>query len=392
MTEPRPRVFISSVMEGYGPFREAAAEGTRQAGAEPVRAEDFPAAGHSPRNACLDGVASADALVLLLGDRYGFVGPSGKAVTEEEYEEARRTHKRVLVFLQEPATRESRQEAFASEVQSFVGGHWRKTFRSPEELTKLVREAVSAADLSAGPHLERRAGARIDAALNRRLPEAQGIVWLQAVWTTLRDEEVVDPLDLGDEAFKRRVLHLAHGSEPPLLSYEEGKQTDVTTSHLRIRQGDVGARRQDRDLAVIEIHADGTLAIAANVSGTEARSGRMEEGVFAMYFLAPSVVRDRLERAWAFASDWWTDRDPYRRHEPLLFNLALQDVGARHWGEPTRSSGGGITIPGESPQNPLVVFDRPRKVSRGDLRSPAAEIDRSLAILERRFQEWRSRW
>ena len=82
MTDPRPRVFISSVMEGYAAFREAGAEGIREAGADAVRAEDFPAAGHSPRNACLDGVRSADALVLLLGERYGFVGPSGMTASE----------------------------------------------------------------------------------------------------------------------------------------------------------------------------------------------------------------------------------------------------------------------------------------------------------------------
>lgn len=85
MIDPRPRVFISSVMDGYAAFRDATAEGIRKAGADAVRAEDFPAAGHSPRNACLDGVQSADALVLILGERYGFVGPPGKAATEEEY-------------------------------------------------------------------------------------------------------------------------------------------------------------------------------------------------------------------------------------------------------------------------------------------------------------------
>ena len=108
MTDQRPRVFISSVMEGYAPFRDAAGKGIHQAGADPVRAEDFPAAGHSPRNECLDGVRSADALVLILGERYGFVGPSDNAVTEEEYEEAKRTH-RVLVFLEDDAFREPRK-------------------------------------------------------------------------------------------------------------------------------------------------------------------------------------------------------------------------------------------------------------------------------------------
>ena len=32
MTEPRPRVFVSSVMDDYKNFRDAASEGIRQAG------------------------------------------------------------------------------------------------------------------------------------------------------------------------------------------------------------------------------------------------------------------------------------------------------------------------------------------------------------------------
>ena len=85
MISQRPRVFISSVMEGYEAFRDAAAEGIRRAGCDPVRAEDFPASSTSPRNACLDGVRSADALVLLLGSRYDWIAPSGISATEEEH-------------------------------------------------------------------------------------------------------------------------------------------------------------------------------------------------------------------------------------------------------------------------------------------------------------------
>ena len=111
MTEPPPRVFVSSVMEGYKNSRDAASEGIRQAGCEPVRAEDFPAATAFPRNSCLDGVRSADAVVLLLGKRYGFVGPSGLAATEEEYDQAQKNHMPIFVFLQD-GEREAEQQKF----------------------------------------------------------------------------------------------------------------------------------------------------------------------------------------------------------------------------------------------------------------------------------------
>lgn len=391
MPDPRPRVFISSVMDGYGPFRDAAAEGIRQAGCDPVRAEDFPAAGHSPRNACLDGVQSADALVLLLGERYGFVGPSGVAVTEEEYNEAQRCHKRIMVFLEDVSNREPEQRAFVESVQGYVGGHWRKTFRDRDELTRLVREAVEEADLMAGPDQEGRARARVNAALDRRPPETQRVTWLTTIWATMRDEEAVDPLDLGDAAFQKRVHRLAHDCEPALFAYEQPKTSAVSTSALTIAQGDPANWREVSDLVTVEIHTDGTLLVAQNVIRAESRGGTTD-GIFYVYFLAPTVVQDRLERAWTFAGAWWHDRDPYLRHEPLFFNVALHHVGSHRFAEAPRSSGGAITIPGECPRDPLIVFDRPRKVSRADFDNPAGEIDRSLTMMARAFQEWEHGW
>lgn len=71
MTEPRPRVFVSSVMGNCDDFRDAGSQGIQRAGGDPIRAEDFPAASTSPRNACLDGVRSANALVLTSGEDIG---------------------------------------------------------------------------------------------------------------------------------------------------------------------------------------------------------------------------------------------------------------------------------------------------------------------------------
>ena len=80
----RPRVFVSSVMEGFEEFRLAAKNGIIAAGSEPLLIEDFPALPISPRNACIDGVASCDIHIAIVGNRGGWVAPSGKLVVEEE--------------------------------------------------------------------------------------------------------------------------------------------------------------------------------------------------------------------------------------------------------------------------------------------------------------------
>jgi Domain of unknown function (DUF4062) len=94
------KVFVSSVIRGFEPFREAAVEAVRVLGHEPVRAEDFGASPDSPQQACLAGVRASDAVVLLLGARYGARQASGRSATHEEYLEARERCP-VLVFVQE---------------------------------------------------------------------------------------------------------------------------------------------------------------------------------------------------------------------------------------------------------------------------------------------------
>ena len=388
MSPPCPRVFVSSVMDDYGDLRAAAAQGIRQAGGQPVRAEDFAASSASPRNACLDGVRSADALVLLLGARYGFVTPSGLAATEEEYEEARRNNKRILVFLEADVPREPRQQTFVAKVQDYVHGHWRKTYRSAAELSELVRDAITAADLvvQAPPH-QTEARVRIDTVLNRRPPQTDDMVWLQAVWTTLRDEEVVDPLELGHEAFKRRFLRAAHECEPALLAYEQSKRVDVTPSYLRIDQGDRNNRMQERNLVVVEFHSNGTLAIARNITGsmpaTAATTGWSD-----MFFLDPEVVRAGLNQAWSFVSACWEDLDRYVRHDPLLYNVAIYDMGTRKFASAPQQSHSSIEVPPACPENPLVVFDPPRRVSRADVTMYDKEVDRAITILDRTSRQW----
>ena len=389
MTEPRPRVFISSVMDGYENFRDAASDGIRQAGCEPVRAEDFPAATASPRNSCLDGVRSADALVLLLGERYGFVGPSGLAATEEEYDEARKSHTPILVFLQD-GEREAKQQKFIIKVQGYVDGHWRKVFRNSAKLTDLVRDAVLAANLGGARLHQDQARTRFGALLSRRPPEISDSVWLQTAWSTLRDEEVIDPLDLDDEAFKRQLLRLAHECVPPLFDYQERKRAIARPDFLRVEQGDFDTYQSSPALAMVEIHTNGMLTTIQNVIGTKDRTD-LTDRFLDMYFLEPAVVRARLKEAWSFAAAWWKDRDPYLRYDQLLYSVAVYDIGTRAFA-PTPPRANSVTIPPECPDNPLVIFDRPRPTSRVNLNQPETEIERIIKLLGRRFTQWSNRW
>src|SRR5665213_1713455 len=113
------KVFISSLISGFGPVRQACHGAVTALWHEPVMAEDFGARAESPQGACLQGLRSADLVVLILGESYGAAQPgSGLSATHEEYREAR-GHKPVLAFVHDGVTPDPQQAEFIREVQGW---------------------------------------------------------------------------------------------------------------------------------------------------------------------------------------------------------------------------------------------------------------------------------
>jgi hypothetical protein len=82
------KVFISSLISGYEPYRTAVMEAVETLGHQVVRAENIPASPGTPQQACLAAVRDSDLVVLLIGERYGYPQLSGLSATHEEYREA----------------------------------------------------------------------------------------------------------------------------------------------------------------------------------------------------------------------------------------------------------------------------------------------------------------
>jgi hypothetical protein len=135
------KVFISSLITGFEPLRDAAATAITALGHEVVRAEDFPASGASPQSACLAGVRASDVVALILGDRYGYEQASGLSATHEEYREARDS-RTVLVFVQGGVSPDSQQAELIREVQGWEQGHFTASFTDADELRDCVTRAL----------------------------------------------------------------------------------------------------------------------------------------------------------------------------------------------------------------------------------------------------------
>ena len=294
----------------------------------------------------------------------------------------------ILVFVQDAAPREEKQQSFVEEIQNYTQGHFRKSFRKPNDLKRLVKEAVVSADLGAVPRNRDDAEGRTQAALNQGPPNTQYSVWMKTVWTTLRNEEVVDPLAFGNTVFETKVLQLGHTCEPPLFSYKQSKKSDVTASWLRIVQGKPQATMPGKDTTIVTIYANGTLTVLQNVSGDDALHDP-SSSILMMHRLDPNLVHDRLRRAWCFAASWWNEQDRFLRHDSLLYNVALYGIGHRAFENPRDHQwSSGLTIPPECPHNPLIVLDPSQRVSRSGLTIPLEEINRIIRMIELRFREW----
>lgn len=105
-------------------------------------AEYFPAEPSTPRAACLRGVRESDAMVLILGERYGTVQTTGLSATHEEYNEARERIP-VYVFIERRDDYEDNQRKFMAAVQYWNSGHLADYFTSPPQLQRLVAQAIN---------------------------------------------------------------------------------------------------------------------------------------------------------------------------------------------------------------------------------------------------------
>lgn len=366
-------------MDGFGPYREAARAGIEAAGGEPLLVEDRPSLGHSSRTACLDLVASADAFVLVVGERGGWTAPSGKLVVEEEWEEARRRKIPVRAFVQDGVTRDGDAARLAAAVSDYVTGLFRRAFTDPASLAAEVERALggisalpaddmalSASDLRAvalgvatdDPHHQQEVERTLRVAL---APERPG--------------EVVDPRRLDEEAFHHAVMVAAQDPAHRLVAYGQPVQPKVRGQALVIERTEPRQNWREERTGRIEVHESGLVVVDVPLEPTPDTSGM---GGYGTYTLDESYVEGKLSAAFRFAGAVYSAEDPHLRYERLRFDVALAGVQSRNspaiaqvWGQQ------------HEPSPPLTPLQDPRVIGRDDLAHPDDEVSRLMTYLRR---------
>ena len=137
------RIFISSVRAGLELERDALPGLVKALGHEPVRFEDFTAQPVPSRQACIDGVESSDAYLLLLGPHYGhgFV-ETGQSATHDEWVTAQRLGLPRYVFRKIGLEFDPDQQQFERALGDYGSGRFYKTFTDATDLQSVVASVI----------------------------------------------------------------------------------------------------------------------------------------------------------------------------------------------------------------------------------------------------------
>lgn len=374
----RPRVFVSSVMDGFEEHRQAAKRGILSAGGAPVLAEDFPSLSVSSRNACLDGVVSCDIFIAVLGSRGGWSAPSGKLVVEEEYEEALHRRKRILAFIHR-CDRDKNGEHLVARVSDYVDGLFRRSYTDVAELESTVA-------MSLKPLIGQLQKQEVEpAVITERLKNPHRFTsetGLRFVIAPEREDEMVDPIALGSQEFCHRIHEIGHALEVRLFSYDYPKTTEVGVNEVILCQIDEKYHRQGSEKVRLEVTTRGMIIIDLNVTGRPSTEGH--ESLAGSLVLLEGDISACLKGCFAFVSAFYQDRDPYLRYDRMVYNVALSGIGMRKL--MAKAPQGGSYQMGTHGDAPVNVFDTPRLIKRADLKAPGRETEAVLDLFRRRLR------
>lgn len=350
------KVFISSLIAGFEPFREAVRSAVTTLRHEPVMAEDFGARPSSPQVACLSGLRDADAVVLVLGERYGAVQPSGLSATHEEYREAQ-GRKPVIAFVQEGISPEPRQEEFIIEVQAWKDGLFRGGFRNAEDLRAGVTRALHDYDLARaiGPVNAEELVERAVALLGREDRQGHGSPTLSLAIAGGPRQRILRPVEIEAPELSEDLNQAALFGETRIFDRTKGVDTAMEGSALSLRQEREGH---------VQLNEEGAVLIQLPVVQPTRRGTSSYSGFPA---LIQENVQQRIGSALTYAT-WLLERvDPIQRltHVAIAARIdAAEHMAWRTQAEQDASPTSGSMGMGLSRERAPVQICQPRAALR----------------------------
>ena len=340
---------------------------------EPVMAEDFGAQPNSPQVACLQGIRESNVVLLILGEHYGAVQPSGLSATHEEYREARET-KRVLAFVQESVTPDPQQAAFIEEVQGWEKGLYRRGFAEPDGLRDAVTTALLDVTIAAvaGPVDEEELTARAVALIPDENRNVVGSPMVEVGLASGPAQRVLRPAEIEDPALANEILQAALFGADALFDRSAGNDMRLVGGAL-ISQQERGA----------SVRLDEHGAILLRLPLDELARGRGFD-VGSHMVIIEEVVQQRLATALGYAA-WLIERiDATQRITHVAIAARISGAEYRAWRTRAQNSAslGSVSIGmGSREREPVCLVER-----RASLRLDRTRLTEDLLVpLRRQF-------
>jgi hypothetical protein len=266
------RIFISSVRTGLEQERDALPGLVRALGHEPVRFEEFTAQAVPSREACINGVESSDAYLLLLGPNYGEpLADTGHSPTHDEWIAATRIGIPRFVFRKNGPIADERQREFETVLGDYRSGRFWANFEDTLELLAAVVTVVR--ELEAGPSSLTfeplphpisidwyAVGDRSSGSQNGARPQLE--IHVAQLGGRLLSERILDQVESGIPSLVRAAA-LADQSAPLDVDHSPGLVTLVTSAPQR------GSWQETSDghLSGVHVAASGQVSVLFGLPG-----------------------------------------------------------------------------------------------------------------------------
>lgn len=373
----KPRVFVSSVMEEFIEFRQAAKRGIMNAGGEPVLIEDYPSIPSSSRNVCLDAVRSSDIYLAVVGERGGWKAPSGKLVVEEEYDEAKQLKKRALIFIQD-IDHDEDAKGFIVKVSDYIQGEYRKKFKKSVELQLLVEDALR-------PLINNFDNPKVKESIMKDILNKEYKILnqtsLRFVLIPEREDQFIDPANLDSPDLEAQIIDTGTLATVGLFSRRLRKDVEIGLDKIAVIQTSDSHGQDGVDEVRLDLSSMGCLVIDINVSGR--RKEDFSQGMSNMVILERDI-NDTLSKCFAFAREFFNAKDQFRRFDRMLYGTALGMVGYRPLVKEVPKGSVSANMFGD---DVVSAFERPQIIIRSDLVNSAKEIERTLTMFRRRMKK-----
>lgn len=320
------KIFISSLIVGFGPQRQAAKAAVTTLRHDPIMAEDFGAQPNSPQGACLRELRQSDLVVLVLGESYGAVqAGSGLSATHEEYREAR-GRKPVVAFVQQGVSPDPRQAEFITEVQGWEGGLFRGGFETPVDLQSGIIRALhdyTVANVVGGvdqDELGRRAVALLP-------PDGRNTVAAAALDLAISagpTQRILRPVEIESDDLAAALLQSALFGPDQILDRTLGSGTALVGGALVLQQERGASVRLDEQGSLL-------IRLPLDEAGGQRGGLNMAMQMMSGSVILEEVVQQRLGAMLGYAGDAIERIDPSQRVTEVAIAARISGAEHRAW-------------------------------------------------------------